>query len=245
MASIGLREIEACYALGLAYHREQIQFDDAVAKAVETLKMNKASASDYIRNVRYIVEGRTYKRTINAEAVTYYLTQIRQDLGLPALKTAVQAIESHIAYYEELQNLTLHKTRKAVAEIRAQIDEGTDLESQNAVFQHRVRMSLVDQNSARMERLAKAATVPSKRSVEVTVFQRNPDVVAQALSDAKGKCARCHKPAPFVRKDGTPFLEVHHIIPLVDGGLDNLENVVAICPNCHREAHFGVDPVRF
>ncbi|WP_163591073.1 HNH endonuclease, partial [Klebsiella variicola] len=40
--------------------------------------------------------------------------------------------------------------------------------------------------------------------------------------------------------DGTPFLEVHHIEWLSNGGEDSVENAIALCPNCHRQAHFGV-----
>ena len=48
--------------------------------------------------------------------------------------------------------------------------------------------------------------------------------------------------APFLRiKDDTPFLEVHHIQPLAEGGKDTVKNTVALCPNCHREAHFGIN----
>lgn len=36
------------------------------------------------------------------------------------------------------------------------------------------------------------------------------------------------------------FLEQHHIIPRAKGGSDGIENVIALCPNCHREVHhFG------
>ncbi|TOJ58505.1 hypothetical protein CGI36_22670 [Vibrio parahaemolyticus] len=28
-------------------------------------------------------------------------------------------------------------------------------------------------------------------------------------------------------------------MPLKDGGSDTVENVKALCPNCHREAHYG------
>lgn len=35
------------------------------------------------------------------------------------------------------------------------------------------------------------------------------------------------------------FLETHHIIPLSKGGADTIYNVAAICPNHHREAHYG------
>ncbi|HDY7447493.1 TPA: HNH endonuclease [Vibrio vulnificus] len=46
--------------------------------------------------------------------------------------------------------------------------------------------------------------------------------------------------APFIkRSNGEPYLEVHHIIPLSQGGLDSLENVISLCPNCHRKIHFG------
>ena len=41
------------------------------------------------------------------------------------------------------------------------------------------------------------------------------------------------------KKDNTPYLEVHHIIRLADDGDDSVENAIALCPNCHREAHFG------
>ncbi|WP_409033890.1 HNH endonuclease [Pseudomonas sp. JUb42] len=26
---------------------------------------------------------------------------------------------------------------------------------------------------------------------------------------------------------------------IADGGLDTLENAVALCPNCHRASHYG------
>ncbi|MEE7094460.1 HNH endonuclease, partial [Escherichia coli O10] len=41
------------------------------------------------------------------------------------------------------------------------------------------------------------------------------------------------------QEDGTPFLEVHHIEWLSKGGEDSVENAIALCPNCHRQAHYG------
>lgn len=35
-------------------------------------------------------------------------------------------------------------------------------------------------------------------------------------------------------------LDVHHIIPRADGGLDEMTNLTYICPNCHRIAHTDV-----
>lgn len=62
---------------------------------------------------------------------------------------------------------------------------------------------------------------------------------------ANGLCESCGTPAPFVGIDKTPFLEVHHLIRLADEGPDEPQNVCALCPNCHRHAHFGVDRSEF
>ena len=81
---------------------------------------------------------------------------------------------------------------------------------------------------------------PIKFLKEVVTYYRNPKIVAIALSRANGKCEVCKEKAPFLRKsDNTPYLEVHHLIPLSKDGKDSIENTIAICPNCHRKAHFG------
>lgn len=54
---------------------------------------------------------------------------------------------------------------------------------------------------------------------------------------AKGICQLCGENAPFLNKEGEPFLEVHHIKELANGGSDSLDNVIALCPNCHRKIH--------
>lgn len=103
-----------------------------------------------------------------------------------------------------------------------------------------VARSASDSPNARRERLEKAQKTPSKALVNTWAFIRNPDVVAEVLSRAKGKCEICCAPAPFLRKsDGTPYLEVHHKIPLAEGGEDTVENAIGLCPNCHREQHYG------
>jgi len=65
-------------------------------------------------------------------------------------------------------------------------------------------------------------------------------VIVEVLKRANGICERCKSKAPFIRKkDHTPYLEVHHKVFLANGGEDSIENAIAVCPNCHRELHFG------
>lgn len=66
---------------------------------------------------------------------------------------------------------------------------------------------------------------------------RNPSVIEFAKRRAKGLCDLCEKPAPFMTQKGEPYLEVHHIKWLANGGEDSVENTVALCPNCHRRMH--------
>ncbi|MDC0612003.1 HNH endonuclease [Vibrio sp.] len=107
-------------------------------------------------------------------------------------------------------------------------------------FDQKVNWSKALSKEQRAERISKANTVAKTTQITATVFVRNPDIVAEALIRANGVCENCNNRAPFIRKsDNTPYLEVHHKVPLAKGGTDNLENVVALCPNCHREAHFG------
>ena len=93
----------------------------------------------------------------------------------------------------------------------------------------------------RNARLAQAPKIPRSIAVTVTSFIRNPEVAAEVLERAAGKCEGCNKAAPFVRaSDSSPYLEVHHIVRLADGGEDTVGNAIALCPNCHRKAHYGI-----
>lgn len=70
-------------------------------------------------------------------------------------------------------------------------------------------------------------------------FERDPNVKAWVLQEANGVCELCLQPAPFMKPGGEPFLEVHHLKILADGGPDIVENAAGLCPNCHRELHLG------
>lgn len=104
----------------------------------------------------------------------------------------------------------------------------------------KVKAASKDSQAERTKRLAQAPSTPKEIRIVSKGYLRNPDVIAEVLFRAKGHCEACKQPAPFMRKkDGTPYLEVHHKIQLSDGGKDTVENAEAVCPNCHREAHYA------
>jgi hypothetical protein len=81
---------------------------------------------------------------------------------------------------------------------------------------------------------------PPKRTRQINDFIRDPYIVAAALARAKDQCEMPNcKSLLFQRDNGQSYLEVHHIVPLGEGGDDTLINAAALCPSCHRELHFG------
>ena len=109
-----------------------------------------------------------------------------------------------------------------------------------ADFEQRVEDARRSTADARRERLAVAPRAPKVRYELVKVYERNPDVVAEVLEQAKGVCQECRSVGPFKRRsNGAPYLEVHHRLLLADGGDDTVANAVALCPNCHRKVHYG------
>lgn len=107
-------------------------------------------------------------------------------------------------------------------------------------FQKEVKEAGADNDEIRRKRLESANPIPHTKQVLTTVFDRNPDVVAEVLKRANGICEECKMSAPFLKKsDNSPYLEVHHVKTLASGGTDTVKNAMAICPNCHRKSHYG------
>ncbi|MDY7576882.1 HNH endonuclease [Herbaspirillum sp. RTI4] len=88
---------------------------------------------------------------------------------------------------------------------------------------------------------ASASEGATPQSALRTLYKRSKAVKDYVLMRAAGICEACMKPAPFIRSNGTPYLEPHHTTRISDGGPDHPRYVGAICPACHREIHYGMD----
>lgn len=91
-----------------------------------------------------------------------------------------------------------------------------------------------------------ASSTPAEKDSRQTLrryYERSEEVRAYVLARAAGKCESCGKPAPFMRSDGSPYLKPHHTRRVSDGGLDHPRWVAGICPNCHKEIHYGMNGI--
>ncbi len=112
--------------------------------------------------------------------------------------------------------------------IEAEVEDKDDLSGSLAV----ARLAALD--------ACKPGSADVGQSAPRKLYQRSRKVAHYVLMRAQGVCESCEKPAPFIKKDGTPYLEPHHVNRLSDGGLDHPRYVGAVCPSCHREIHSGV-----
>ncbi len=86
---------------------------------------------------------------------------------------------------------------------------------------------------------------PVKIGSGALVYPRNPKMALYALKLAGHKCELDSSHYCFPRKkDGKPYTEVHHLIPMCNQGdfeysIDVPENIVSLCSSCHNEIHYG------
>jgi 5-methylcytosine-specific restriction protein A len=77
-------------------------------------------------------------------------------------------------------------------------------------------------------------------------YRRDPNVAALAIKRAGFSCEVDRQHISFrSQRTGLNFVEAHHLFPMGAQGkfqvsLDVPENVVALCPNCHRLLHHGL-----
>jgi len=107
--------------------------------------------------------------------------------------------------------------------------------------------SLPDSNIDELRRIALLRARRSATTKEriVLYHTRSAAIKLYVLNRADGICEGCQEAAPFMTSAGSPFLEPHHLTRLADGGPDHPKHVIALCPNCHRRAHYSKDSISF
>lgn len=85
---------------------------------------------------------------------------------------------------------------------------------------------------------------PQRRAVVSHRIERGP--IGDKVKAARGhRCQMCEalgrSPVAFVKFDGTPYAEAHHVILVstMQAGVLDATNVMVLCPNHHRQVHYG------
>ncbi len=107
------------------------------------------------------------------------------------------------------------------------------------------------QKVSRKEIKAGAITKRDKKeSTSSSSWIRDPNIAYTALDNASFTCENSKEHVTFVSsKTGHQFVEAHHLIPMefqdaFTFSIDVPENIISLCPNCHRAFHNSVDEIK-
>jgi len=95
--------------------------------------------------------------------------------------------------------------------------------------------------------------IPRKSKPSSTIslaWMRDPGIARKAIEEANYKCLNDLTHETFIsEKTGQQFVEAHHLIPMEfqDDFIDSIdvpENIICLCPNCHRAFHNSIEAVK-
>lgn len=152
---------------------------------------------------------------------------------LPNTNSLINDLQKLIGTYRELKSLV----GKEILEIDLVLDEEE--------FQERSQIGTVKE--------PKKGKVPKKKKVNGSTsssWWRDPDMAYTAISNAGFKCENNPNHETFKSAvTSQQFVEAHHLIPMEyqdehDASIDVPENIISLCPNCHRAFHNSIDKTK-
>ena len=100
----------------------------------------------------------------------------------------------------------------------------------------------------------KTAPLVAIKTRVATKFERNPLLGKIAIKKAYYSCERNHEHQTFLSKTTQKqYMEAHHLVPIqfqkemwekYGVNIDCPENLVSLCPTCHKAFHYGTDEVK-
>lgn len=150
----------------------------------------------------------------------YFIDEMPDDQML--LEDLKQMVDLYQTMKEEIGSDIVHKTVPTESDFQQEIQTATPVQLPDGPI----------------PRPSKQPRVPSK-------WKRNIGIASDALLRAHYKCEVDVNHKTFTsQKNRHPFVEAHHFLPMAMqdnfiNSLDVVENIVALCPTCHRAFHHG------
>ncbi|HEY9256684.1 MrcB family domain-containing protein [Chitinophaga sp.] len=203
-------------------------------------KTEIAINTDKIRNIIRSADGFSFKRPVlNATrtlAKGYELgaicSKVYDARNLPTETELIDDLRNLVGVYKELKGLV----GTNILEI--------DTRSKEEIFQDEIQNIVAE--------TPPIGPIPKgyKRVNTGESWKRNGGIAAQALANAGHKCEYQSHHETFISvRSGNHFVEAHHLIPMqfqdnFKYSLDVPENIIALCPNCHRAIHYANGDVK-
>ena len=145
-----------------------------------------------------------------------------------------------------LDSIDFDKTKLGKKEKRRKIKE----EKQRRLLNKLPRLPKYNKNSLsrpkrtqveiinKIESLDAVNQEPKLKTVEITTYERPGSIIRQ-LKTLHKKCMICQV-EHFTKADGDQYSEVCHIIPHHTSQNNNSNNLIVLCPTCHKKFDLGI-----
>lgn len=226
---------------------------DSSFKELKTKYKNTAMNIEYKQNHKIKMEWDLYNikqdRIISLSMIVndYLLNNncLLEDINYNSFYEYVKSNFSNI-----MQSINLFKKHDIIdvfKEIVYRITSHTlaDIEYENdnkidTLYVNRYSTLSVDDLLKKLKEVSKENVMPTlqrKRDSRIIGLLNSLYLANYSDKDHYVKCECCGNKT-FIKQNGDPYLEYHHLIPFsIADGPDHYENVFAICPMCHRKIH--------
>jgi len=210
-----------------------------------------------IRNNLFLFDIETNSISINPKFDEYFYNNFVLRFDLEALHEQLLRdvdysyfLYSYQGFEIDLIDEPVASKSKAETEYKKEDDEKQELEYQDKV--DKVKESNINEDVA--DEAYKAPPVVAVKTQVATKFERNPLLGKIAIKKAYYSCERNHEHKTFISKSTQkPYMEAHHLVPIASQkqiwekynvNVDCIENLVSLCPTCHKAFHYGTDEVK-
>jgi hypothetical protein len=164
-------------------------------------------------------------------------------LGIVGNEITGRLLVARLYTLEELRHVATEQ--KAACQHPFYITHGAAIiiRSHNEAFAKAEAIALAYGKDALAPDTAVPTNSPSPRARSGPIYKRDAKVRDATLKLAGGNCEHCGQQG-FLTIAGERYLETHHVVGVAERGPDTIDNIVAVCPNCHRQAHFAANRVQ-
>ncbi|MCF8321714.1 MAG: HNH endonuclease [Flavobacterium sp.] len=252
---------ELCYLLNInlnqlkeLFKAEKINYVENSSMQISVQKLIKLKTKIEViirdKHIINIYDKSLRELMINSESFLSILEGEKENVSLLKIATTLNLGIQHICKLFEFENIIIEANPNAKIScdlLRHILLSESEISLTSSIIEINKNKSLDKIDEVEISNEEKFNLLKNKiqsidvkketRNVLTTQFVRNEYIREYARVRADGICELCYNPAPFIDYYGNPFLETHHVIFLSKGGADSIDNVVAICPNCHRKIH--------
>ncbi|WP_129727953.1 HNH endonuclease [Ectobacillus funiculus] len=194
--------------------------------------------SDHMKKIRELQPSHNAPFNSIGRGNTGYLFSANKELAKYIL------IQTELSQEDEISKNEINKIREQFGLLN--LNE-TELLDDFGLVDLVEKLEIEDNEEVSYTRVPKEKLSLKTNDKGVPTYPRNLKIAMNALKLARFKCEFDNSHNTFIRKrDGKPYTEPHHLIPLSFHGdfpysLDVEQNIISLCSHCHNLLHYGRD----